>query len=199
MGEQEVSTDFDLPVVGHQTPNQNEQRALGGFFVESDYNEDELALIQVEVPVGCKRVAQAFDDDIRTDTTVAEVLSPRDYSDVPKGFPDEKELSSQFGFRMSSYTTKIDAIIITTDCIYITEVKSRNQRITGLHDVNEGFGQVLMNRDRFQEDHPSVAKDRELTGLLLAEDSNVDITLIQNSFGERNLRFFDPRRGGFLI
>ena len=79
MGEREVSTDLDLPVVGRQTPNQNEQRALSGFFVESDYDDDEFALIQVEVPVGCQRVAQAFDDDIQTDTTVAEALSARDY------------------------------------------------------------------------------------------------------------------------
>lgn len=165
----------------------------------SDHDEDDLELIQVEVPVGCQRVAQAFDDDLQTDTTVAEALSTRDYSDAPKGFLDEKALSNRFGFRMSSYTTKIDAIIITTDRIYITEVKTRNQRITGLHDVNEGFGQVLMNRDRFQEDYPSVAEEHELTGLLLAEDSEVDITLIQNSFKERDLKFFDPRRGGFLI
>lgn len=56
-----------------------------------------------------------------------------------------------------------------------------------------------MNRDRFQEDYPSAAAERELTGLLLAEDSGVDITLIQNAFTERNLKFFDPRRDGFLI
>lgn len=194
-----MSTNLDRLVVGSQQLNPNEQRALSGFFAESDYDECELELVQVEVPVGCQRVAQAFDDNLQTDTTVDEVLSPRDYSDTPKGFPDEKDLSTRFGFRMSSYTTKIDAIIITTGRIYITEIKTRNQRITGLHDVNEGFGQALMNRDRFQEDYPSTAEGRELTGLLLAEDTDVDTTLIRDSFRERNIRFFDPRRDGFLI
>lgn len=121
--------------------------------MESDYGEDELILIQVEVLVGCQRIAQALDDDIQIDTAVTEALSARDYSDAREGFPNEKELSSRFGSLMSSYTTKIDAIIITTDRIYITEIKSRNHQITGLHDLNEGVGQVLMNRDCFQEDY----------------------------------------------
>ena len=194
-----MNTDYDIPVVGHQALNQNEQRALGGFFVESDYDKDEVELIQVEVPVGCQRVAQAFNKNIQTNLAVSEVLSTRSYSEKPNGFYDEKELSNQFGTRMSIYTTKIDAVIITTDRIYITEIKTRNQRISGLHDVNSGFGQVIMNRDRFEEDYPSIAEERELTSLLLAEDSDLDITLIQNSLTERNIRFFDPRRGGFLV
>lgn len=194
-----MSEETNPPVVGRQTPNQNEQRALGGFFVESEYNETEFELIQVEVPVGCQRTAQAFDDEIQTDMSLDEILAVRDHSDTPAGFPDEKELSSRFGFRMSSYTAKIDAIIVMSDRIYITEVKTRNQRITGLHEVYEGFGQVLMNRDRFIEDYPSVAGERDPIGLLLAEDSSVDINLVQKSFTDRNLRFFDPRRGGFLI
>lgn len=193
-----MSEETNPPVVGRQTPNQNEQRALGGFFVESEYNENEFELIQVEVPVGCQRTAHAFDDDIQTDMTLDEILSARNHSDTPAGFPDEKELSDRFGFRMSSYTAKIDAVIVMSNEIYITEVKTRNQRITGLHEVYEGFGQVLMNRDRFIEDYPSVAKERDLIGLLLAEDSSVDIDLILDSFRERNMRFFDPRRGGFL-
>lgn len=194
-----MSDELNPPVVGRQTPNQNEQRALGGFFVESEYDENEFELIQVEVPVGCQRTAQAFDDEIQTDMPLDEILAARNHSDTPAGFPDEKELSSRFGFRMSSYTAKIDAIIVMLDKIYITEVKTRNQRITGLHEVYEGFGQVLINRDRFKEDYPSVAKERDLIGLLLAEDSSVDIDLVQDSFMERNLRYFDPRRDGFLV
>jgi len=119
MGSRKVNIKTDVPVVGSQTPNQNEQRALGGFIVESDYDEDNLELIQVEVPVGCQRVAQAFDDDIQLNTTIAEALSTRENSDSPKGSPYERDLSNRFGFRMSAYTTKIDAIIITTDRVYI--------------------------------------------------------------------------------
>jgi len=189
----------DVPVVGRETPTENEQRALGGFFAETEYQSDDFELIQVEVPIGCQRVASAFDKDTTTDISLSDVLASRSYSGVPRGFPDEKELSNRYGFSMTSYTAKADAVIITQNRTFVIEVKTRNQRIEGLHDVNEGFGQVLMNRDRFQEDYPSVANAQPLTALLLAEGSDVEVELVRDSFTARDVALFDPCRDGFLI
>jgi hypothetical protein len=68
-----------------------------------------------------------------------------------------------------------------------------------MHDAYEGFGQVLINRDRFEEDYPTVEQERNIRGLLLAEGSEVDIELLEESLEQRGISFFDPQRGGFLI
>jgi hypothetical protein len=190
---------MDTPVIGRDSPNKNERRALGGFFVEGPYSGEEIDLVQVEMPVGCQRVADAFDGTIDIDRPISSVLTEQSYSGQPEGFPDESELARRFGSRMTSYTAKVDAVIITTDVVWITEVKTRNQRVEGIHDAYEGFGQVLMNRDRFEEDYPTIAGEREVKSLLLAEDSKVDVELLVESFEQRAISLFDPTRGGFLV
>jgi hypothetical protein len=190
---------MDAPVIGRDSPTENEQRALGGFFVEGPYSGEEIDLVQVEMPVGCQRVADAFDDTIDIDRPISTVLKEQSYNGQPEGFVDEKELARRFGSRMTSYTAKVDAVIITTDVVWITEIKTRNQRVEGMHDAYQGFGQVLMNRDRFEEDYSTIAQEREVKSLLLAEDSEVDIELLVESFEQRAVSFFDPTRGGFLI
>jgi len=190
---------MDAPVIGRDSPNENEQRALGGFFVEGPYSGEEIDLVQVEMPVGSQRVADAFDNNIDTDRPISSILTEQPYSGQPEGFPDESELARHFGSRMTSHTAKVDAVIITTDVVWVTEVKTRNQRVEGMHDAYEGFGQVLMNRDRFEEDYPTIQREREVKSLLLAEGSKVDIEFLSNSFEQRAVSFFDPTRGGFLV
>lgn len=190
---------MDVPLVGRDTPNENEQRVLGGFLAESPFSTDAIDLLQAEVPVGCQRVADAFDDVIYTDRSISTVLAPRTYTDLPEGFLNKKELSQQFGSRMASCTAKADAVAVTDEIVWVVEIKTRNQCIEGMHDTYEGFGQVLMNRDRFAEDYPTVEQERDIRGLLLAEGSEVDIELLEESFEQRGISFFDPLRGGFLI
>jgi len=100
---------------------------------------------------------------------------------------------------MASCTAKVDAVAVTDEVVWVVEIKTRNQCIEGMHDAYEGFGQVLMNRDRFEEDYPTVEQERDIRGLLLAEGSEVDIELLEESFEQRGISFFDPLRGGFLI
>lgn len=192
-----VST--NVPVVSHDTPNENEQRVLGGFLAELPYSDDAIDLLQPEVPVGCQRVADAFDDVIDTDRSISAVLAPQAYTGLPEGFLNEKELSQQFGSRMASYTAKVDAVAVTDKIVWVVEIKTRNQCIKGMHDAYEGFGQVLMNRDRFREDYPTMEQERDVRGLLLAEGSEVNIELLEESFEQRGVSFFDALRGGFLI
>lgn len=189
----------DFPVLSWDTPKENEQRVIGGFFAESPLPYDDIEFAQVEVPVGAQRVARALGKDVETDMSMDEVLESTEYTDAPQGFPNEKDLSDRYGFAYPNHMTKVDAVIVTKDTVYVTEVKTSGERITGLSDVNKGFGQVLMNRDRFLEDYPSVAEARELRGLLVAEDSDIDTELIEESFSPRDVSFFDPLRGGFLL
>jgi len=191
--------DDSFPIISWDTPNENEQRVLGGFFVESPLSYDDIEFVQVELPVGAQRVANVLGKDIETDMPIEDALAPSEYSGKPQGFPNEKELSDRYGFAYPNHMTKIDAVVVTNDTVYVTEVKTTGERISGLSDINKGFGQVLMNRDRFVEDYPSVAEARELRGLLVAEESDIDVELIRESFSLRDVSFFDPLRGGFLL
>lgn len=188
-----------IPVVGREALNKNEQRALGGFFVEAPISRDSYEHIQVQVPVGMHRVGAVFDERIGLDQPIADVLEPRNYSDARQGFYTEKDLSQRFGSHMVSYTAKIDAILLTPDTLYLVEIKTHNQGVEGMHDVYEGFGQILMNHDRFAEDYPSVYVAREVKQVLLVEQSAIDPELVAPSFKERDLILFDPTRGGTLV
>lgn len=89
---------MDVPLVGRDTPNENEQRVLGGFLAESPCSTDAIDLLQTEVPVGCQRVADAFDDVIYTDRSISTVLAPRIYTDLPEGFLNKKRTISAVRF-----------------------------------------------------------------------------------------------------
>ena len=83
--------------------------------------------------------------------------------------------------------------------IDIFEVKTRNERIEGINDIHEAFGQLIMYLDRFGEDFPTLTEEYTLRGAALAEDSELDTELLEPSFVKRNLGYFDPRQGGFLL
>ncbi len=89
--------------------------------------------------------------------------------------------------------------MVRNTTIDIFEVKTRNECIEGINNVHEAFGQLLMYLDRFSEDYPTLVEEFTLRGAVLAEDSDIDIELIEPSFVKRGLGFFDPRRGGFII
>ncbi|GGK84656.1 hypothetical protein [Haloarcula sebkhae] len=89
--------------------------------------------------------------------------------------------------------------MVREDTIDIFEVKTRNERIQGVNDIHEAFGQLIMYLDRFGEDYPTLTEEYTLRGAVLAEDSELDIGLLEPSFTRRNIGYFDPRRGGFLL
>jgi len=179
--------------------SENEQRTFGGLISETTLDPADVQLIQAEVPVGLQRIASAQNQAIDTDKNLNEILASQNHGDCIHGFPTAKEISSQWGFSKNSYSAKVDCLLVTTDTIYIIEMKTRAQRIQGLHDVYEGLGQILMNHDRFEEDYPTVLEKVSVMPLLLAEDSEIDIELIDASFRSRGVGFFDPVRGGMLI
>lgn len=179
--------------------NENERRLFGGFITETELDPADVVVIQGEVPVGIQRVATALEEVINTDLGLDEVLEPRTHGDCIRGFRTAKELASNWGFSKNWYTADIDCLLVTNGEVYVMEMKTRAQRIEGMHDVYEGYGQVMMNRDRFVEDYPSVAEEATIKSLLVTEDSDIDITLIENSLRERKVGFFDPVRGGMLV
>lgn len=178
----------DVPTLSWRGLNKNEQRAMGGFLAESEYEPEEFDLIQVEVPTGLQRTHGL---DIDSDLALEEILS--------KGFLTENMISRRWGALVVAGAANIDAITILKDYTYIIEIKTREQKIKGTHDIYEGFGQVLMNLDRFEEDYPSICQEKNIRGLLLAEDSEIDVHRIKPSFIKRDIGLFDPRREGFLI
>ena len=188
-----------VPTLSRKKLNDNEQRVLGGFLVESPYNPDDFELIQVEVPVGIQRVAKVFHKNIETDLTLSEVLEPTRITQTPKGFLTEKDISDRWGAGMVPHTANVDAIAIMKKFVYVIEIKTKQQKIKGIHEVYEGLGQVIMNKDRFIEDYPSISREKEIRGLLLAESSDVEIELIKETFINQYIGYFDPTRGGFLI
>jgi hypothetical protein len=188
----------DVTMLARHKPNQNEQRALGGFFTEADVDPSTYHFIQSEVPLGLQRVADAFGIDIDSDRSRSDILREH-YGGQPTGFPTAKDISRNYGFGQQAYTSSADIIMVRDDSIDIIEVKTRNERIEGVNDIHEAFGQLIMYLDRFGEDFPTLVEEYTLRGAVLAEDSELDIELLGPSFVKRNLGYFDPRRGGFLL
>lgn len=179
--------------------NENEQRLFGGFVIESELEPENVDLIQAELPVGAQCVAHALNEDIDTDLRLDDALEPRTHADCVRGFRTAKDLSDNWGFSKNLYTGSVDCLLVTDGTVYVIEMKTRGQRIEGMHDVYEGFGQVLMNHDRFRDDYPSIGRDASIKPLLLTEDSNFDVTLIEPVLRHRGVGFFDPIQGGMLI
>lgn len=188
----------DVALLARHEPNENEQRAIGGFLAEADVDTSTYELIQSEVPLGLQRVANAFEIEIDSDRSREELLSKRNGGE-PVGFPTAKDISQNHGFGRQAYTSSADVIMVRDTTIDIFEVKTRNERIEGVNDIHEAFGQILMYLDRFSEDFPTLTEQYTLRGAVLAEDSELDIELLEPSFSKRNIGYFDPRRGGFLL
>lgn len=45
----------------------------------------------------------------------------------------------------------------------------------------------------------TLAEEYPLRGAVLAENSELDVELLRPSFAKRDLGYFDPRQGGFLL
>lgn len=188
----------NVPMLARNKPNENEQRALAGFLAEADVDPSTYQFMQSEVPLGLQRVADAFNIDIDSDRSRSEILSERP-GGKPVGFPTAKNISQNYGFGKQAYTSNADIIMVRNTTIDLIEVKTRNERIEGVNDIHEAFGQLIMYLDRFDEDFPTLAEEYTLRGAVLAEDSELDIELLEPTFVKRNLGYFDPRKGGFLL
>lgn len=188
----------DVALLTRNKPNENEQRALGGFLAEADVDPSTYEFIQSEVPLGLQRVADAFGIEINSDRSWKELLREGTRGQ-PAGFPTAKEISRNHGFGRQAYTTSVDIIMLRDSTIDIFEIKTRNEQIEGVNDIHEAFGQLVMYLDRLSEDFPTLTEEYTLRGAVLAEDSELDIELLKPSFMKRNLGYFDPLRGGFLL
>lgn len=188
-----------VPAIGRKKLSEGEKRVLGGFLVEGPYNPEDILLIQVQIPLGIKRVAKAFGEDIELDLSLEEILEPSRYVDSVKGFMTKKDISDRWGAGFAGYVCYGDAVVVADDFVIVIEIKTKSQKIESLHDIYEGFGQVIFNRSRFKEDYPSVVEEKEIKALLLTELSELDVELIKKPFNQLKVGFFDPTRGGLLI
>ena len=188
----------NVTVLSRNAPNENEQRALGGFLTEANVDPSTYEFIQTEVPLGLQRVANAFDIEVDSDRLPTELFDKQN-SGKAIGFPTSKDISRKHGFGKQAYTSSADIIMVRDTTIDVFEVKTRNERIEGVSDIHKPFGQLIMYLDRFGEDFPTLTEKYTLRGAILAEDSELDIELLEPSFLNRNIGYFDPRRGGFLL
>lgn len=185
-----------IPIYSRNKPNKNEQRALGGWFSVFDPDPSEYRFIQTEVPLGVQRAAEAYGRSIETDCSLGDLSSSNWYGD---GFRSGKQYAQKFGLSIQQYTSNVDVVMVRQDGVDLVEIKTANQRIEGVGDLYEAFGQVLMYLDRFEEDYPTIAEGFELRGFILAEDSKLDVELVRPSLESRGIGYFDPVRGGFLV
>jgi len=185
-----------VPILSRHPLNENEQRAFGGWINVFEPAAEDYVFIQTQLPLGIQRAATVLNrsaaielDDSRLVETQGE-----------RGFYTQNELADRFGSGVTSGTTPIDVVMVTTDQeIHLVEIKTANEPIDGAGDAHEAFGQLLMYRDRFEEDYPRVAEEYAVRCFVLAEQSGVDPPLLRPSFLKRDFGFFDPTRGGFLI
>lgn len=190
---------ISVPCIGRKKLNKGEQIVLGGFFSKGPYVPSDIHLLQYQVPLGIQRAAKAFNKDVKIDLNLEDVLKPSGGTGTVAGFLTKKDISNKWGTGIAVHVGYGDAIIILDRCTIVVEIKTSGQTIEGVNDIYEGFGQIIFNRERFKEDYPLIAEEKNVKALLLTEASKIDIELIKKPFIENKVGFFDPTRGGFLI
>jgi len=186
----------EVPILSRDPLNENEQRALGGWFVVGESDPTLYDFIQTEVPLGIHRSAATLNRSVSTDLSRSELLAGRD---IPRGFHSKKDVAAFAGSGTAAGTVRADVVMVKKSEIHLVEIKTSQESIDGATDAHKAFGQLMMYLDRFEEDYPSLADTHDLHGLILAEDSTLDPRIIEPSFLKRDLGFFDPARGGYLI
>jgi len=189
--------DMEVPVLDGGLLSEKEQAVLGGFIEESGYMDDSTGFIQCEVPVGLQRLYKAIsrvegeERSLQTDRSLSEVTVQREYSDIPKGLVSSRDLSPQEGSSGS-----IDAVIVKENEVRLVELK---REIQGLNDTHQGFGQLLLYREMFKEDYPSMIEDASLSLCLVTGEWNVAPELVNSTYRTKGIGVFEVSGAHWII
>jgi hypothetical protein len=190
-----------IRLTGPRVPSDREMRVLGEFirFLDTDATA-RFEIGQAEVPVGVSRVADCFDttETVDLDKGVRAVWATNDRG-VPEGFHTMGDIAGEYGSRYASGAASVDFVATGETHTYVVEIKTGAESIDGIHDSYQGFGQAIMNADRFGEDYPSIAAETTIQPVLVTEAFNIRIELVRPSFEEHGVALFDTASMGWLI
>lgn len=187
----------DVPVLDGDLLNEQEQAILGGFIEESGYTDDGTDFIQCEVPVGLQRLYKAIsrvegeERSIQTDRPFEEATGQREYPDIPRGLISSRDLSPQEGS-----CGNIDAVVVQKDEVGLVELK---REVQGLNDTHQGFGQLLLYRELFNEDYPSMVEDTSLSLYLVVGDWNVAPELVEPTYRTKGIGVFEVSGARWIV
>lgn len=189
--------DGEVPVLDGSLLSEKEQAVLGGFIEESGYVDDTTVLIQCEVPVGLQRLYKSIsrvegeERSLQTDRSLSEATAQREYSDIPRGLISSRDLSPQEGSSGS-----IDAMIVKEDEVRLVEIK---KEVQGLNDTHQGFGQLLLYREMFKEDYPSMIEDASLSLLLVTGEWDVAPELVESTYRTKGIDVFETSGAHWVV
>lgn len=189
--------DREVPVLDGDLLSEQEQAVLGGLIEESEHVDNTTEFIQCEVPIGLQRLYKAIsrvegeEQNLQTDRSLSEATAQREYSDIPRGLMSSRDLSPQEGSSGS-----IDAVIVKEDEVTLVELK---REVQGLNDTHQGFGQLLLYREMFKEDYPSMIEDAGLSLFLVTGEWNVAPELISPTYRTKGIGVFEASGAHWVI
>lgn len=192
-----LSMGSDIPVLDGDLLNEREQAVLGGFIKESGYVDDATKFIQCEVPVGLQRLYKAIsrvegeERNPQTDRSHDEATAQREYSDIPRGLMSSRDMSPQEGS-----AGNIDAVVVKEDKVQLVELKGEVQ---GLNDTHQGFGQLLLYREMFKEDYPSMMDEASLSLSLVTGEWNVAPELVGPTYRMKSIGVFEASGSRWVV
>jgi hypothetical protein len=172
---EEVSESDELFVKSVERPSEEVQEVLGGVAQWASSSFTGPQLLQVEVPVGAKRIAESGEGSVELDQSVAEVLTKERGGDTVSGLPFEKEVARDGGARVAAGCVKADFVLINHDAVYVGEIKSRLESIDGQQDFYKPLGQALEYAIRLSEDYPTIASETNIYPVIATPRLGVDL------------------------
>ncbi|MFC6799847.1 hypothetical protein [Haladaptatus sp. DYSN1] len=187
------------PTVNWRGLNGGERDVLAKFMFEGPLDITTLEFVHCQVPLGIKRVDDAYRVQEGKPTEYNEKFA-RSYAELfrengaPCGFWKSGEISDIGGFLLQSYTRSIDAIAVGPAEVHLLEIKTSGEKIESSSDVDKPLGQIVSYTNLFKEDYPDVFRNRALKRWVITMESKVDMTLVRPILAEFDVGFFDCTR-----
>lgn len=182
---------------GERFTNSPEGRILAKFLQQQEewLQKNGIKLIQLQAPIALQRTARLFNKVIDVDMTLEDVLKPRKYADTLTGIPYKDNLSDMYKALFAGKTRIVDAIMFSTKGVVITEIKTDLTK--GKH-YDVGIGQLIIYREAFVEDFPSIAKKVSIDALLLTEGCD-ELQIAEDTLKRLQISLYDTEAAEFLI
>lgn len=157
--------------------------------------ENDVKLIQLQAPIALKRTAKLLGFEIGLDMSLDDVLRRREYVDTLKGIPYKDDLSDMYGALFAGKTRIVDAIMFSNKGVVITEIKAD---LTKGKDYDAAIGQLIIYREAFVEDFPSIAEEVSINALLLT-DRCEELKLAEDTLKRLQISLYDTEAAEFLV
>lgn len=189
------ASEEDLVIRSIEQPSDPVQAVIGGVAKWADGSFNGRKLLQLEVPVGATRIAAPGNSELDINRWVGEVFQQNKIESLAF----EREIAQKAGARTSAGCIKADFVLMMEDAVYVGEVKSDRERITGQQDFYKPLGQALEYATRFSEDYPTIASKIDVYPVIATGNLGVDVEDIKPSLQSHGVGLFSAPELGWLV